>query len=117
MFKPYTPAIRMQRTAVLRKAQPWFDEVGQDFEVSGDEVYLALLDFVNLSLRMNGSKPKVDFKWLAPSDDSATIRKKFEAYLNTKTAAVVWQLETELRTFDAPVDSELAPEAPTDPEA
>lgn len=116
-FKPYTPAIRMQRTAILRKAQPWFEEVGKDYGVSDDEIYLALLDFINLSIRLNGSKPEVDFKWLAPADNADKVREKFIAYLNTQTADIIWELETALNIFDAPADPDTAPDSPTDPEA
>lgn len=116
-FKPYTPAIRMQRTAILRKAAAWYDEVGQEFGVTQDEIYLALLDFASLSLRMNGQKPKVDFQWVKSTDDSETIRAKFVAYLNTATTDPVWELERDMREFDTPADPDTAPEPPNDPEA
>lgn len=116
-FKPYTPAVRMQRTAILRRSKEWYEEVAQEFGVTDDEIYLALLDFASLSLRMNGQKPKVDFQWVKSTDDSETIRAKFIAYLNTETTQPVWELESEMRAFDAPVNPDIAPETPSDPEA
>jgi len=116
-FKPYTPAVRMQRTAIMRKSSAWYEAVGQEYGVSQDEIYLALLDFATLSLRLNGSKPKVDFKWLLPSDDEKVVRKKFTAYLNTQAAEKVFELEQALLDFDAPTNPDTAPDQPTDPEA
>lgn len=116
-FKPYTPAIRMQRTALMRKSNVWYKEVGKEYGVTEDEIYLAFLDFATISLRLNGDKPNVDFKWLTPTDDSETIRAKFAAYLNTQTAPAVWEVEKALNAFDAPVDPDTAPDPPTDPEA
>lgn len=116
-FKPYTPAVRMQRTAIMRKAASWYEEVGKEFGVTQDEIYLALLDFASLSLRMNGQKPKVDFQWVKSTDDSETIRTKFVGYLNTETTQPVWELEQAMQAFDAPANPDTAPEPSSDPEA
>lgn len=116
-IKPFTPAVRMQRTAILRKCQPWFGEVAQSYGVSEDEIYLALLDFTTLSLRVNGQKRKLDFGMVAPDDAIDTVRTKFEAYLNTTTSDAVWELERAIREADAPIDTALAPDTePSDPE-
>lgn len=117
MFKPYTPAIRMQRTALYRKSQGWFAALAETYNVTVDDLYLAWLDFASLSLRLNGNNPGVDFEWLTTSDSSETIQQKFIAYLNTETANAVWQLERDIQAFDAPVDPDTAPEPPSDPEA
>jgi hypothetical protein len=117
-IKPFTPAIRMQRTAILRKSQPWFADVAVEYGVTDDEIYLALLDFASVSLRVNGHKKKLDFDLIVPSDTPDVVRDKFVAYLNTTTTGAVYDIERAMREYDAPVDPALAPDMePDDPEA
>jgi hypothetical protein len=116
-FKPLTPKIRMQCRGLLRRDRTWWDTAASEYGVSSNEIVEALDDFITMSLRLNGSKSKVDFKWVAIGDDAETIQKKFTTYLNTKTADEVWKLERALIEFDAPDDTVTAPEEPSDPEA
>jgi hypothetical protein len=116
-IKPFTPAIRMQRTALIRRTTEWRVEVAQAFSVSEDELYLALLDFFSMSLRAPSPNGKADFSFAVLSDDSAVLKKKFLAYLNTVDTQTVWDIEAAIRSYDAPVDEALAPDAESaDPE-
>lgn len=116
-IKPFTPMTRMQRTALVRKTREWWAEVAESYGVSEDDLYLALIDFFTMSLRVGNVNGNLDFKFALTHDDSATIRKKFAAYLGTETTQAVWDIEAAIREYDAPVDEALAPEAtPEDPE-
>jgi hypothetical protein len=116
-IKPFTPAIRMQRTALLRRTNDWRVNVAQEYGVSEDELYLALLDFFGMSLRAPSPNGKVDFAFAALSDDSAALQKKFLAYLNTTHTQAVWEIEAAIRAYDAPVDEALeSGVTPEDPE-
>jgi hypothetical protein len=116
-IKPFTPAIRMQRTALLRRTNDWRVKVAQEYGVSEDELYLALLDFFSMSLRASYPNGKTDFWFAELADDSAALQKKFVAYLNTTHTQTVWEIEAAIRAYDAPVDEALAPDAEsTDPE-
>jgi hypothetical protein len=116
-IKPFTPAIRMQRTALLRRTNEWRVKVAQDYGVSEDELYLALLDFFSMSLRAPYCNGKADFTFAVLSDDSATLKKKFLAYLNTANTQTIWDIESAIRAYDAPVDEALAPDVESaDPE-
>jgi hypothetical protein len=116
-IKPFTPAIRMQRTALIRRTTEWRKQVAEDYGVSEDEVYLALMDFFSMSLRAPYSNGKMGFAFAVLSDDSAALQKKFLAYLNTSDTQTVWNIEAAIRTYDAPVDEILAPDAESaDPE-
>lgn len=116
-FKPLTPKIRMQCRALLRRDRTWWDNAAVEYGVSSNEIVEALDSFITLSMRLNGSKPKVDFKWIALGDDAATIQKKFNAYLDTQTPDEVWRLERAMIEYDTPADPDTAPDKPTDPEA
>jgi hypothetical protein len=116
-IKPFTPAIRMQRTALLRRTNEWRVQVAQDYGVSEDELYLALLDFFGMSLRAPSPNGKSDFSFAVLSDDSTTLQKKFLAYLNTSDTQAIWDIEAAIRAYDAPVDDTLAPDVESeDPE-
>jgi hypothetical protein len=116
-IKPFTPAIRMQRTALIRRTTEWRKQVAEDYGVSEDELYLALLDFFTMSLRTSYPNGKTDFWFAELTDDSAALQKKFLAYLNTTHTQTVWDIEAAMRSYDAPVDEALAPDAESaDPE-
>lgn len=116
-FKPLTPKIRMQCRGLLRRDRTWWDETAKEYGVSSNEIVEALDDFITMSLRLNGGKPKVDFKWAALGDDAQAIQTKFLAYLNTETPDEVFQLERAMIQFDAPDNPDTAPDQPMDPEA
>jgi hypothetical protein len=116
-IKPFTPAIRMQQTAIINRSMEWWDDVAAEYGVTKNEVFAALRDLATMSMRINGQGKMLDFELPSPSDDSATLRKKFVAYLNTSKPEAVWEIERALQAFDRPVDPDTAPEKPSDPEA
>lgn len=117
-IQPFTPRLRMYRASQLRKVLDWYKPLAEEYNIPSDIMFGAVSDFVVLSMRVNGSTAKsFDFKLAEMSDDSAALEKKFRAYLDTKCAPLVYEIETAIQTFDAPHDPALAPDAPTDPEA
>lgn len=116
-IKPFTPAIRMQRTALINRALDWMDEVANEYGVSSNEVFAAFRDLTTMALRVNGQGKALDFDLPVLTDDSDTLREKFVAYLNTEKTEPVWAIENAIATFDRPADTDTAPEPPTDPEA
>lgn len=116
-IKPYTPLIRMQRTAITNRSFDWLDAVAAEYGVTKNEVYMALGDFALMSLRINGQAKSLDFDLLKSTDDSDTIREKLIAYLNTGKPQAVWAVENDIQQFDAPANADTAPETPSDPEA
>lgn len=113
----WTPALRMKRTAIVNRSFDWLDEVAADYGVTKNEVFAALQDIATLSLRINGQRKALDFELMESTDDSATIREKLVAYLNTENPQAVWDMEAALAEFDRPVNVDTAPEPPDDPEA
>jgi hypothetical protein len=116
-IKPFTPAIRMQRSAIMNRSFDWLEDVGVEYGVSKNEVWAALRDFGDLSLRVNGQAKTLDFELLQSTDDSEMIKTKLIAYLNTDNPDAVWKIENAILAFDAPSNPDTAPEAPSDPEA
>lgn len=108
-IKPFTPAIRMQRTALIRRSVEWHEDLAKTYGVTDSEVYLALLDFLGMSLRVENVNGALDFKLAAPTDTAEHLRKKFTAYLETQNSQAVWNIEAAIREYDTPIDEDLAP--------
>jgi hypothetical protein len=117
-IKHYTPLARMQHTGIYRKGLDWYKELADDYHVDENLLFSALVDFTAIPFRLNGHTPKgLDFAFATMEDDSETLRDKFVAYLNTESVDALAAIEQAIKAFDAPVNSDTAPDTPSDPEA
>jgi len=117
-IKVYTPLIRMQHSSVYSKGLEWYKELAAEYGVHENALFAALVDYTAIPFRLNGYTPKgLDFAFATRDDDVESLKEKFIGYLNTECIHELAAIEKAIKAFDEPVDSDKAPEAPSDPEA
>jgi hypothetical protein len=106
----------MMYRAMIGKARAWIEEMASEYGLSDDlnTMWSAYLDYAMMSVRVSGLNGKADFKLASIKDTPDDVRAKFEAYMQTKTPAIVWDIEQQIEAMDAPANPDNAPDFDSD---
>lgn len=112
----YTPRLRLQYGALLRKC-PWYVDVAEELGVEKIVLDDALADYLQMSIRVSELNGALDFEFADTKDTPEQVKEKFMVYLDTQDIEFIDKLTDEINAVDAPADADIAPLEPTEKKA